>query len=759
MTPGVADRTLRHWEVAGLVALAVIVVAIPLAALRHRPVVRAGGEATSVTFAGTASCVDCHPGEAKAWRGSDHDLAMAEATEATVDGDFNNVTVELDGVDWRFFRRNGGFWVATEGVGGAPGEFEVRFTFGHEPLQQYLVPFPGGRLQAISAAWDTEHGAWFHLYPDTEIPPDDWLHWTRNAQNWNGMCAECHSTNLVKGYDPDTDTYDTTWSAVDVGCEACHGPGSAHVAWAEMPAMARPDLPVAGLVVDTGHLSGAELVERCAPCHSRRSELGDDDHTNTRLLDTFLPALLREGLYHADGQILDEVYVYGSFLQSKMYARDVSCRDCHDSHSLKLHAQGNALCLQCHQAVLYDTRDHHFHRRVVDGMPSDGALCVKCHMVERPYMVYDWRADHSFRVPRPDLTATIGTPNACAQACCHPDKPLSWMLEATQRWYGEARRPHFGTAFAAARRGDAAAVPELVRLVESTLQPPMVRASALELLAQFPGEASRMALETALLSEHGLIRHTAAASLDVGDPERLVDLLAPLLADPVNAVRYAAVAALAGAPDDLLAPYQREALTRGIADYRTAMAHSLDFASSGLNLGNLEAALGNTAGAEHFYRTALRVDDLFLPAAMNLATVLAGQQRLDEAEELLRDMLPAYSNNADLLATLGLLLAERDQMAEAAERLQHAASLRPDAARIQFNLGLVLQKLGRLDQAAGPLSRAAELAPGDPVTLHALADNLARRGHVSEARVVVQELIERHPDYPPGPAMARALDG
>jgi hypothetical protein len=622
---GDAPNVLRRWELAGLIALAVIVLTIPLAAFRQHATVDSSAESAPVSFAGTASCIDCHPGETKAWRGSDHDLAMNEATEETVLGDFGDVTVTLHDVEWRFFRRGGGFWVATEGAGGAPGEFEVRYTFGHEPLQQYLVPFPGGRLQALSAAWDTERGEWYHLYPDTDIPPDDWLHWTRNGQNWNGMCAECHSTNLVKAYDPDTDTYDTTWSDVNVGCEACHGPGSAHVAWAEMPAMARPDLPMAGLVVDSRNLTGAELVERCAPCHSRRAELGDDDHTNSRLLDDYLPALLREGLYYADGQILDEVYVYGSFLQSKMYARDVTCRDCHDSHSLKLHADGNALCLQCHQAEVYDTRDHHFHKRVVDGAPSDGALCVKCHMVESPFMVIDWRADHSFRVPRPDLSADIGTPNACGADGCHADRPLSWILNATRRWYGEARRPHFGTAFAAARRGDEAAVPELVRLTESTLQPPLVRASALELLAQFSGHASRAALEAALLSEHGLIRHTAAAQLNEPDPDLLVDLLAPLLSDPVNAVRFAAVSVLAGAPSELLAPYQREALAQGITDYREAMGHSLDFASSGLNLGNLELSLGNEAAAERFYRTALQVDDLFLPAAMNLATLMARQ--------------------------------------------------------------------------------------------------------------------------------------
>jgi tetratricopeptide (TPR) repeat protein len=380
-------------------------------------------------------------------------------------------------------------------------------------------------------------------------------------------------------------------------------------------------------------------------------------------------------------------------------------------------------------------------------------------MVESPFMVIDWRADHSFRVPRPDLSADIGTPNACGADGCHADRPLSWILNATRRWYGEARRPHFGTAFAAARRGDEAAVPELVRLTESTLQPPLVRASALELLAQFSGHASRAALEAALLSEHGLIRHTAAAQLNEPDPDLLVDLLAPLLSDPVNAVRFAAVSVLAGAPSELLAPYQREALAQGITDYREAMGHSLDFASSGLNLGNLELSLGNEAAAERFYRTALQVDDLFLPAAMNLATLMARQQRLDEAELLLRPMVNAYPDNADPALSLGLLLAELGRIDEAAEQLLRAAALRPDAARIHFNLGLVLQQLGRLDQATAPLSRAAELAPDDPSTLHALADNLARRGRLQQARAVVRDLVQRHPDYPAGPAMLRALGG
>jgi len=288
------DPALRHWELAGLLALAVIVATVPLSLLRSRPAAEAP-EAGRATFVGSAACRDCHQQIYDRWQGSDHDLAMAEATEESVRGDFDEAEFTHRGVTSRFYRRDGKFYVRTEGPGGEMGEFEIAYTFGFEPLQQYLVPLPGGRLQALSLAWDVEREVWFHLYPDQDIPPDDWLHWTLNGQNWNVMCAECHSTNLKKGYDPATESYATTWSDIDVGCEACHGPGSRHVAWAKVPPMARPELADAALAVSTSNIAPDALVELCAPCHSRRAEVGDYDHTGPELLDHMLPSLLREG--------------------------------------------------------------------------------------------------------------------------------------------------------------------------------------------------------------------------------------------------------------------------------------------------------------------------------------------------------------------------------------------------------------------------------------------------------------------------------
>jgi hypothetical protein len=243
------------------------------------------------------------------------------------------------------------------------GDFEVTHTFGWNPLQQYLVPFAGGRMQCLPIAWDVNARRWYHLYPDQPINPKDWLYWTNAALNWNGMCATCHSTRLQKNYDVKTDTYRTSWSDINVGCEACHGPGSNHVKWAELPDMARPSVQNYDLAVRTSQLKSREAVELCAPCHSRRAILGDYTHIEPDLLDTMLPSLLTQDLYFADGQILEEVYAYGSFTQSKMYQRDVRCGDCHNVHSIKRVKEGNDLCLQCHRADDYDTRQHHFHKK------------------------------------------------------------------------------------------------------------------------------------------------------------------------------------------------------------------------------------------------------------------------------------------------------------------------------------------------------------------------------------------------------------
>jgi tetratricopeptide (TPR) repeat protein len=682
---------------------------------------------------------------------------MAEASDSSVLGDFDGAVFESHGISTRFYKKGGKFFVYTEGPAGDMVDFEIAYTFGAEPLQQYLVRFPGGRLQALSVAWDVERREWFHLYPDQAIPAGDWLHWTGGGQNWNGMCAECHSTNLQKRYDPDANNYSTTWSEIDVSCEACHGPGSRHVEWADLPEGKRPRTDNYGLVVSTGNGSSGEQIELCAPCHSRRTQIGDYDHRTPGLMDRFVPALLREDLYYADGQILDEVYVYGSFVQSKMHRRHVRCSHCHDVHSLKLVKPGNDLCLQCHSADKFDTAAHHFHKVEREGQPSAGAQCVKCHMPERPYMQVDWRADHSMRVPRPDLTVELGTPNACMQSGCHADQTAEWAAARFMEWYPAKRAPHFGSVFYAAREGDPGAWQELTRVVSDTLAA-VVRATAVSLLGSYQHAEARHAVAAALKDKEALVRYAAVQSVGAVDAQELVTTLAPLLLDNAAAVRGQAASRLAGIPSSLFTPQQENARRRAIDEHVTAMEYALDLPFAAYNLGNLNYALGEVERAVHFYQRAIEIDARFYPAKSNLAMVYNQLGRNEDAEALLREVITDYPDRTDVTYSLALLLAEMNRHEECAQLLSAVARVMPEAARVHYNLGLTLQHLRRDSEARKALRHAVELDPTNGDYLFALADHYLRRGKPEDALRYAERLITVHPNDPAGHELKRAAE-
>ena len=361
-----------------------------------------GVGAAGVAYVDEAACAECHEAEHRAWTGSHHDLAMQPATPATVLGDFGDATFSRFGVTSRFFAREGRFFVNTEDADGALADFELTHTFGAEPLQQYLAPFPGGRLQSLPIAWDTRRGEWFHLYPDERIAPGDPLHWTGRYQTWNAMCAACHSTNVRKNYDVASDTYGTVWDAIDVGCQACHGPGARHVERARDGRSEPADGgAAAGLVVDLGQPGADTEIEACAGCHSHRQPINRIDRHARPFLDDFLPSTLRDGLYYPDGQIRDEVYVWGSFAQSSMHRAGVRCSNCHDPHGLDLRFEGNALCLQCHRETpdarfptlrpgRYDTPAHARQRfRLRRSRPEAWVVQIQKQVINAQFQVFD----------------------------------------------------------------------------------------------------------------------------------------------------------------------------------------------------------------------------------------------------------------------------------------------------------------------------------------------------------------------------------
>ena len=747
---------MRNWKITGIIATFIIVLSIPAYVLKQKYFRQSAAPLQPVFFVGGRKCADCHKGEYDKWRGSHHDLAMDEANEASVLGNFDDAEFEYFGVISRFYRKDGRFMVYTRGPGGKMGEFEVKFTFGVYPLQQYLIPFPGGRLQCLPIAWDAREKKWYHLNPDEPIDPSDWLYWTNAGQNWNGMCAECHSTNLKKNYDMATDSYRTTWSEIDVSCEACHGPGSNHVKWAELPDMARPPVENFRLVAKTSGINSRGLVELCAPCHARRAILGDYTHAESDLMDTMLPSLLNEDLYYSDGQILEEVYVYGSFTQSKMYARDVRCSDCHDVHSAKTIRTGNGLCLQCHRADVYDTRAHHFHKnkgekgeaiKTADGQVlfdvGTGAECAQCHMPGRIYMGIDYRPDHSFRIPRPDLSLKLDVPNACNR--CHLNKNYQWADAIITQWYGPGRRGHYGTIIDAGRKRRSDAPTMLTGLAADPLYPVIVRATALSLLGTIPTPDSDQAYELALADEEALIRRTAVDQLKAVDLKKQTALLASMLYDPVKAVRTEAARRLTEIAEPQLDGSQQKRYRAALLEYQESMEYSADFAFARYNLGNLYANLRQPEKAEKFYRGAMRIDGQFYPAKVNLAMLYNQTGRKDRSEALLREVVADHPGQYEVQYSLGLLLAEKKKYAEAARHLVIAAKGLPGRGRVHYNLGLLLQQLKRNAAAEAALLTALEIEPDSLDYLYALADHYLKRGKLEKARNIAAKMIEEHP--------------
>ncbi len=765
--------SLEGWKKTGFYATVVIALSFPLYLAVNSSASDDNNAADEATFVGARACLDCHKKEYDLWTGSDHDRAMEIATDSSVLGDFDNTEYTSGGVTSRFYKKNGKFFVYTRGVQGAMREHEITHAFGVEPLQQYLVPFEGGRMQCLPIAWDTEKKCWFDLsamvYPDQNVPPGDWLYWTNAGQNWNGMCAECHSTNLKKNYDPETETYNTTWSEIDVSCEACHGASSKHIDWAKLPDMARPLDNNLGLPVQTSNISSVRYVELCAPCHARRSQLGDNDHTDRAMLDLLLPQLLLEEYYFADGQILAEDYVYASFVQSKMYENDVRCSDCHDVHSTKLVKDGNDLCLQCHRSDIYDVYSHHFHKKkgeagqaiVLEGGTKrievgEGADCVKCHMPASYYMGIDERSDHSIRVPRPDLSLQLGTPNACNQ--CHKDKSVQWSADATRKWYGISRRPHYGTVLAAGREGKAEARKDLMRLAKDELFPVVVRATALTLLAYYDDEESRLAIRYALEDPEALMRQTALRNFNAVSAEELLEFVAPLIHDETRVVRMQAAMNLSSLPADRLDSMQTIAYRLALVEYEKSMQYVGDFSAGRLNLGNLYANLGRLPEAEKQFKTAIKIDNQFYPAKVNLAMLYNRMGQNDKAEALLREIIARNPDYHEVSYSLGLLLAEEKRYADAVIYLEKAAKGMPARARIHYNLGLLLQFLQRDEQAETELKKAVRLEVGNIDFLYALAEFYMKRQRMAEARAVAQQIVATNPGSPLGPEMLRAIE-
>lgn len=721
-------------------------------------------------YIGAESCQACHAQETEDWQGSNHQLAMQLADESSVLGDFDRAVFEKDGVTTTFFRDQGRFMVNTDGADGKLKDFEVAYVFGVYPLQQYMVRFPKGKVQVLGIAWDTrtsEEGGqrWYSLYPDTIVPAGDVLHWTGPNLNWNYMCADCHSTDLQKNYDSKTDAYQTTFKDINVSCEACHGPGSLHQDWAESVAsgteskLENKGLTVrlnerAGVTWETDPDTGKPLrsepntqrteIQVCARCHSRRAQISDDFTPGQPFMDAYRPSLLNEGLYHADGQMQDEVYVWGSFRQSKMYQAGVTCSDCHNPHKAEVKAPGAQVCAQCHAPAKYASKEHTFH-----APDSEASNCIACHMPVKTLMGVDQRNDHSFRVPRPDLGAALGSPTVCAQ--CHLGQTADWAADRLKAWYGKTPTGYqrFAPALAAARLNDSSAAQRLQVLALNSQQSGIARATAFSEMATRLDQNSLMALQQGLNDDDPVVRLGALTGLE-NAPMQYRIMALPAVWDDIKSVRIAAARMLAAYPEDQLREDRREKLNSVLDEYIDSQLFNAERPEAQINLGTLYVDQQKPELAEQAYRKALALQPQFVPAYVNLGQLLSGMRRDDEAEALYREGMTRLPETASapLYHSLGLLQVRQKKLSEALVSLAKAATLERYNQRYQYVYAVALQSTGDLEQALGVLKSVLVYSPDAVDILFALTTfnrDAGRREAALEYALKLQALMPENP--------------
>ncbi|WP_349253599.1 tetratricopeptide repeat protein [Photobacterium galatheae] len=701
-------------------------------------------------------CASCHAKEVQQWQGSHHFYAMSHVSEKTVLGDFQNIKLQKDNLQFQLRMGDGEYLVEIKNDSGDVVRYPVRYTFGHYPLQQYAISVGKGKIQFIPFAWDSRSESeggkrWFELYPDQKT--HDLFHWTQMGQNWNQMCADCHTTDFQKHYDPKTRQYQSTYSAVNVSCEACHGSSQQHLDWAngdtEISQKGFPQWigkrtpffvsqPDGQMKAMTG-LKESQQVAVCATCHARRTQLADRTAPHHFLQD-YQGALLTSDIYHVDGQIWQEDYVWGSFLQSKMYQAGVTCTNCHNPHSGETVLPGNQTCTQCHSTTTYDNTTHHRH-----AAGRAGSQCVDCHMPATTYMQIDPRRDHSFRIPRPDLTLKTQAPNACNQ--CHADQSAQWASQHLNIWFPKSRHrspDHFSLAFQAADQGSLSASESLTRIAQSRQYPEIVRASAIVRMAAYPDRNSQVAIARAVREDAPLKRQAAIGATALYPIAERYRLLAPLLADERAPIRAGAAQVLAPM---LTMPYvlhlteaQQSVLKQGLATYRDMQRYQSDRGFSYANLGNLAVALGEMDEAESHFQTAIDVEPIFIPAYVNLADVYRVKGDETKARAVLDQALKIHPNEPSVLYAKAMSWVRSGEKAKASPFLKGAVEYSEGNVDYLYTYGLLLQALGHTRQAVGYMHQAMKIAPQNPEIYYTVVQSYLQLKDFEHALFYAQQL-------------------
>ncbi|WP_372798547.1 multiheme c-type cytochrome [Litorivivens sp.] len=697
-----------------------------------------------------SECAGCHAEQVAQWQQSHHAKAMLPATKENVAAQFDGSATRYNGRDFRFVATAAGYQVQIS-IGESAEIYPVDYTFGVYPLQQYLARLPQGRYQALPVAWDTrpkEEGGqrWFALESD--------LDWDHPGFTWNTSCAECHSTRLEKNFDAQTRIFNTRFDEINVSCEACHGDSSGHLRWLES---GQPNTGGAGFAASLGERgqwqwledspiarrdsppTGAQLSS-CAQCHSRRQSVGKW-HPQSPVFDHAMPTLITPPHYFADGQIRDEVFVLGSFLQSRMHAAGVVCSNCHEPHTAALRADGDGVCTQCHKAEEFAARKHHQHQ-------PESVNCVDCHMPATTYMGVDPRRDHRFGVPDPEFSAALGSPDPCRT--CHAKASAEFLSQRLPGLPGASamQARHFARALTKTMS------PGDLHRIDSGYFPPIREASLLSRLSP-AAESEREVLLGKLAHDSPLVRAAAVRQLFPLAPAERWRLLQPMLSETNRAVRMELAPVLAGAVPDKVDAQTRKLLSRLFKEYETLMLANLDSPQMASNFANYRAAQGKDAETLALYRRAIELDSEFLYPYLQIAALR--RDHADEREWLERARA-VDPQSGEAAYQLGLYHIRQKDYGSALRELAQAADMAPRRSDFTYTYAVALENAGELDKAIAMLRRLESVGDASDRSRDLLLRYLLKAGREADAQALLQTWLAAEPTNTTAQTWARWLD-
>jgi tetratricopeptide (TPR) repeat protein len=366
-------------------------------------------------------------------------------------------------------------------------------------------------------------------------------------------------------------------------------------------------------------------------------------------------------------------------------------------------------------------------------------------MPERTYMVVDPRRDHSIRIPRPDLSDKLKSPNACNK--CHSDKSNQWSADWCRTWYGDPNRngTHYGEVFWAARQAYPEALPELIRLVEDPESSVMVKATAVSLLQNYQDPSIIGVLRNSLSDPDPLIRFSAISALFAADDNTLLELALPRLNDSVLLIRVTAAFQLARVPAQYFGKPGLRQRDLVLQEYIETQMINADHPSARMNLGILALNQGDYAGAESSYKEAVEIEPALTTAYVNLADLYRVTSRDQEGEQILRDAIERGPDMAAVNYALGLNLVRRKANEEAMIYLEQASAMEPGNPRYAYVYAVGLYSLGKQPEAVKYLESALSENPFDRDLLYSLATFNFELGNREAAIKYAGKLMEYYP--------------